>query len=79
VILANSDCVCTLPRRFLERFTHDLDVQPPPLKLAPAKLAALWHPRSQEDPGHQWFRECLYEAAGSAAITNPNLRKTCGD
>jgi DNA-binding transcriptional LysR family regulator len=64
VILANSDCVCTLPRRFLERFTHDLDVQPPPLKLASATLAALWHPRSQEDPGHRWFRECLYEAAG---------------
>lgn len=63
VILANSDCVCTLPRRFLERFTHDLDLQPPPLKLAPARLAALWHPRNQEDPGHQWFRECLYEVA----------------
>lgn len=68
VILANSDCVCTLPRRFLERFTHDLDVQPPPLALAPARLAALWHPRNHEDPGHQWFRECLYEIAGSAAI-----------
>jgi len=68
VILANSNCVCTLPRRFLERFTQDLDVQPPPLRLAPAKLAALWHPRNQDDAGHQWFREYLYAvAAGSVA------------
>lgn len=79
VILAGSDCVCTLPRRFLERFAHTLDVQPPPLTLPPARLAALWHPRNHEDPGHRWFRECLYQAAGSAAIDPPIHRKTCGE
>lgn len=63
VILAHSDCICTLPRRFLFRFANELDLTPPPLDLPPARIVALWHPRNQEDKGHAWLRDCLYKAA----------------
>jgi DNA-binding transcriptional LysR family regulator len=63
LILANSDCLCTLPHRFLNRFAHQLDWAPPPLELARFSLMALWHPRSQDDPAHAWLREQLFEAA----------------
>ncbi|WP_207482782.1 LysR family transcriptional regulator [Arenibaculum pallidiluteum] len=66
VILARSQCVCTLPRRFLSRFAQELDLAPTPLDLPPARLVALWHPRSQEDRGHAWLRDCLYQAAAGA-------------
>jgi len=65
VILAHSDCICTLPRRFLMRFAHELDLTPPPLALPPARIVALWHPRNQEDAGHAWLRDRLYQAAAA--------------
>ncbi len=65
VILAHSDCICTLPRRFLMRFANELDLLPPPLDLPPASIVALWHPRNQEDGGHAWLRDRLYQAAAA--------------
>jgi DNA-binding transcriptional LysR family regulator len=65
VILAHSDCICTLPWRFLTRFTRELDLTPPPLDLPPARIVALSHPRNQEDGGHAWLRECLYQAVAA--------------
>lgn len=41
VVLAHSNCICTLPRRFLTRFAHELDLTPPPLDLPPARIVAL--------------------------------------
>jgi hypothetical protein len=41
VILAHSDCICTLPWRFLTRFTRELDLTPPPLDLPPAHCRAV--------------------------------------
>jgi hypothetical protein len=64
MILASSDCIW--PRRFLMRFSHDLDLARPLLDLAPARLVALWHPRNQGDSGHARLRECLYQAAAAA-------------
>lgn len=63
VILARSDCVCTLPRRFLARFSADLDAFAPPVDLPAFRLLALWHRRNQGDSGHLWLRERLFEAA----------------
>ena len=63
LIVADSDCVCTLPRRILERFAADLDVFAPPLALPSPEVFAFWHPRSQADQGHVWLREQLYAAA----------------
>lgn len=57
IILSGSDCVCTMPRRFFGRFANELDLFLPPVELPPTRLLALWHPRSQEDQGHVWFRE----------------------
>lgn len=66
VILANSDCICTLPHRFLDRFAGNLDFFDPPLELPATQLFAFWHPRNQNDLGHAWLRERLYAAAAKA-------------
>lgn len=58
-----SDCIRALPRRFVMRFAHELDLTPPPLDLPPARIVALWQPRTQEDGGHAWLRDRLYQAA----------------
>lgn len=60
IILAASDFLCTLPRRFLERFTATLDLFETPLPLESVEFVAHWHPRSHEDAGHIWFREQLF-------------------
>jgi DNA-binding transcriptional LysR family regulator len=66
IILATSDLLCTLPRRFLERFTATLDLFETPLTLEPVEFVAHWHPRSHEDAGHVWFREQLFAVAALA-------------
>ncbi|MGQ9365044.1 LysR family transcriptional regulator [Azospirillum sp. ST 5-10] len=59
LVLANSECVCTLPRRFLQRFTDVLDLFAPPLPLPSVQLSAFWHERMSGDAGHAWLRERL--------------------
>lgn len=66
IILASSDCVCTMPRRLFSRFAGDLEFFDPPVALRPTPVLALWHPTSQEDQGHAWLRERLYAAADQA-------------
>lgn len=68
MIVAASNCICTLPRRFLRCswFADQLDLTAPPLDLPPVRLVAVWHRRNQEDRGHAWLRECLYQAATAA-------------
>jgi DNA-binding transcriptional LysR family regulator len=65
LIVARTDCVCTLPSRLLRRYADDLDLFEPPLPLSRSQLVALWHPRSQEDRGHVWLRERLYKVANA--------------
>jgi DNA-binding transcriptional LysR family regulator len=65
-IIASSDLLCTLPRRFLQRYEHTLDLLNPPLALPPVEVAAYWHPRLQDDLGHQWLRAQLFAAAAAA-------------
>jgi len=64
-IIGASDYLCTLPSRFLDRFTDTLDVFEPPLELGVAELAAYWHPRVQDDAAHRWLREQLFAAASA--------------
>jgi DNA-binding transcriptional LysR family regulator len=64
-IVGSSDYLCTLPCRFLGRFTDTLDLFEPPLELGVAELAAYWHPRVQDDPAHRWLREQLFAAASA--------------
>lgn len=64
-ILATSDLLCTLPRRFLTRFADSLDMFKPPVPLPPVEITAYWHPRNHEDPAHQWMRAELFATAST--------------
>lgn len=63
LVLQGSDCVCTLPQRFLARFTTSLDLFEPPLPLARFQINAFWHQRMGGDPAHAWLREQVFQAA----------------
>lgn len=63
LVLARSDLICTLPRRFLQRFEEMIDVFDPPLDLGRFTLSAFWHARNQDDAGHMWFRQQVFAAA----------------
>lgn len=60
LVLASSDCLCTLPRRFLMRFGEWLDIFQPPVELDQFHLRAVWHPRMRDDAAHRWLREQLF-------------------
>jgi DNA-binding transcriptional LysR family regulator len=62
LVLNNSDCICTLPSRFLERFKTSLEIFAPPLVLAPFQMKLFWHPRMQTDPAHTWLRKQVMQA-----------------
>lgn len=63
LVLRQSDCLCTVPRRLLERFGGDLDIFEPPFEIPRFKMFMYWHPRSQDDAGHAWLREQIVKAA----------------
>jgi DNA-binding transcriptional LysR family regulator len=63
LIVANSDCLCTLPRRFLARYAAAIEVMEPPFALSAIGLTAFWHPRHQDDEGHAWLRGQMFAAA----------------
>lgn len=63
VVLAQSDFLCTLPRRFLQKFTDALELFQPPLTLQNFQLNAFWHERMNNDPAHVWLREQVFEVA----------------
>ena len=63
LVLHGSDCVCTLPRRFLTRFTESLDLFEPPLPLARFQINAFWHQRMGGDSAHAWLREQVFQMA----------------
>jgi DNA-binding transcriptional LysR family regulator len=62
-LLAQTDYLCTLPRRLLQRFADQLLLCEPPLALPTYSLSAFWHARDQEDPAHTWLRERLFALA----------------
>jgi DNA-binding transcriptional LysR family regulator len=63
LVLMTTDCICTLPRRFLERFTGVLDLFEPPLALPSFQMKLFWHPRMRRDPAHSWLRKQVTESA----------------
>ena len=72
LVLAGSDCLCTLPRRFLERFTDSLELFPTPLDLPPFRMNLYWHPKMRTDPAHIWLRQLVMTA------TRPHRRGSAG-
>jgi DNA-binding transcriptional LysR family regulator len=63
LVLTATDCICTLPKRFLERFTGVLDLFIPPLALVPFQMNLFWHPRMRSDPAHIWLRRQVIQSA----------------
>ncbi|MER8373859.1 LysR family transcriptional regulator [Mesorhizobium sp. M1406] len=66
LVLANSDLICTLPRRFLRRFAQVLDLFEAPLVLSPFAMNLFWHPRMRSDPAHMWLRKLVMRSARSS-------------
>jgi DNA-binding transcriptional LysR family regulator len=63
LVLTSTDCICTLPYRFLKRFEHVLDFVKPPLELSRFDMHLFWHPRSRKDPAHIWLRQQVMQVA----------------
>ncbi|SMQ86085.1 DNA-binding transcriptional regulator, LysR family [Devosia lucknowensis] len=63
LMLSSTDLVCTLPKRFLERFEGVLDYVDAPLELAPFEVNLFWHPRMSADASHSWLRERILRSA----------------
>jgi DNA-binding transcriptional LysR family regulator len=57
MFLRATDCVATLPARFVTRFTDELDAFDLPFKAQGYRLSAVWHPRNDADLGHTWLRD----------------------
>lgn len=66
LVLASTDCICTLPLRFLQRFTDALDLFEPPIALSPFSINLFWHPRMRADPAHTWLRKMVTSASRPA-------------
>lgn len=69
LVLADTDCVATMPSRFLLRYGAGLEILELPFHFPAFDLAMAWHPRTHGDPGHQWLRERFVEAAGNPVET----------
>jgi DNA-binding transcriptional LysR family regulator len=64
-LLTGTTCIALLPERLARRVQEaaDLRVLPLPVDMPPLIEAAWWHPVNDGDPGHQWFRQLLRDAA----------------
>ncbi|KQN74924.1 LysR family transcriptional regulator [Devosia sp. BK] len=63
LMLASTDLICTLPRRFLQRFESMLEIIETPLDLAPFEMTMFWHPRMNADAAHVWLRQQILSTA----------------
>jgi DNA-binding transcriptional LysR family regulator len=63
LILASTDLICTLPRRFLQRFEDLLELVEAPIELAPFEMHLFWHPRMSADAAHSWLRKIVLRSA----------------
>ncbi len=66
MIVAQSDCVLTVPRRVAEAFARPLRLRvlAPPLALPPFVVRQYWHERFHRDPANRWFRALVAELFG---------------
>jgi len=64
LLVARSDFVLTAPRLVLEPLAVPLGLRtlPPPIEVPGFRVAAAWHARAHEDPGHRWFRHAVARA-----------------
>ena len=64
-LAAQSDRILTVSERIAHQQLERLGLRAyaPPLELKPFALSAVWHPRHDRDPEHQWLRHVLYHVA----------------
>lgn len=62
-VVAQSDCLCTLPRRFLDRYRSQLEIHDLPFDMADFALSAIWHARMNDEFAHIWLRNQLFAVA----------------
>ncbi|HEY8358545.1 MAG TPA: LysR family transcriptional regulator [Ramlibacter sp.] len=62
-ILPGTELIATVPSHLarLVRGVLPIQVHSLPLDAPPFAIKTYWHPRSQTDPGHRWFRELVFE------------------
>ena len=62
-VIARTDLISTVPSRVATHFAQGLPIlaYDLPLPLPAPDFAMYWHPRSQEDAGHKWFRNKIAE------------------
>jgi DNA-binding transcriptional LysR family regulator len=63
-LIAGTDLVLTAARRCLAA-VPSLAILPVPFALSPFAFTQIWHARADNDPGHDWLRAKLAEAAQS--------------
>jgi DNA-binding transcriptional LysR family regulator len=68
MVIRITDYVATLPARFLDRFTDELDTYELPFKARGFTLSASWHSRNQADPSHIWLRKQLSAVAAGGEV-----------
>lgn len=71
LILGSTELVCTLPRRFLQRFDQ-LDLVESPLELAPFEMNLFWHSRMSADAAHTWLRKQVLQSARPERSRRPD-------
>jgi len=71
-LVANSDMVATLPRRFAQQAArrYDLVLLEPPYDYPPVVVEAVWHELNHDSATHRWMRELL-RRVWSVAVTSP--------
>lgn len=69
-VVRNSDLLTVLPEHFVSAtgFERELAIRPLPLEVPRFHVDLLWHRRRQHDPGHQWLRGALIQAAEGIVV-----------
>lgn len=62
-VVSQSDCLCTLPSRFLTLHSTQLEIHDLPFEFPNFVLSATWHGRANTDPAHLWLREQIFSVA----------------
>ncbi len=66
-IIAHSDYLATLPRRFISRYVsvQSCCIYTPPLSLKDYSVKQFWHERVNRDPMHHWLRQLIHRRISS--------------
>lgn len=67
-VVANSNLLTVLPRHFVRvtGIAEQLVLRPLPFDVALVHVDAVWHNRSEQQPGHSWLRQAVGRAAAKA-------------